>query len=206
MLKYYPKEDMHPGMVRKVAKMVNSELFDIEKITKINSAAAGIAKWVEAIVKFDEVTKAIAPLEEAQAKAEADASALNATLAEKRAILKDVEDKLQGLNDKLKEKVDLKAELEYDMDQCEKKLVRAEKLIGGLGGEKERWKDIAAALAVDYANLTGDVLLCAGYVAYLGAFTLPYREEVLEMWTARCRDAGIPWGPRSSSRASSATR
>ena len=195
MLKYYPKEDMHPGMVRKVAKMVNSELFDIEKITKINSAAAGIAKWVEAIVKFDEVTKAIAPLEEAQAKAEADASALNATLAEKRAILKDVEDKLQGLNDKLKEKVDLKAELEYDMDQCEKKLVRAEKLIGGLGGEKERWKDIAAALAVDYANLTGDVLLCAGYVAYLGAFTLPYREEVLEMWTARCRDAGIPCGP-----------
>ena len=32
-----------------------------------------------------------------------------------------------------------KASLEANIDLCSKKLDRAEKLIGGLGGEKERW-------------------------------------------------------------------
>lgn len=32
-----------------------------------------------------------------------------------------------------------KASLETNIDICSKKLDRAEKLIGGLGGEKERW-------------------------------------------------------------------
>ena len=33
----------------------------------------------------------------------------------------------------------------------------------------------ATKLAGDYINLTGDVLLSAGYIAYLGAFTAVYR-------------------------------
>jgi hypothetical protein len=35
---------------------------------------------------------------------------------------------------------------------------------------------VALNLGKDYINLTGDVLLCSGYIAYLGAFTLPFRE------------------------------
>lgn len=35
-----------------------------------------------------------------------------------------------------------KKQLEYDVDLCEKKLDRATKLIGGLGGEKTRWTEV----------------------------------------------------------------
>lgn len=52
---------------------------------------------------------------------------------------------------------------------------RAEKLIGGLGGEKTRWSQAAKDLSQQYDNLTGDVLVSSGIVAYLGAFTSAFR-------------------------------
>lgn len=63
---------------------------------------------------------------------------------------------------------DQKQQLERDVDLCSKKLDRATKLIGGLGGEKTRWTEVAGKLGKDYINLTGDVLLCAAFIAYLG--------------------------------------
>ena len=38
---------------------------------------------------------------------------------------------------------------------CAKKLNRAQKLIGGLGGEKDRWTLAATSLQETYDNLTG---------------------------------------------------
>ena len=35
-----------------------------------------------------------------------------------------------------------KKKLEDNLELCEKKLERAEQLIGGLGGEKSRWTDV----------------------------------------------------------------
>ena len=69
-----------------------------------------------------------------------------------------------------------KKELEENIDICSKKLDRAEKLIGGLGGEKTRWTKNELMLAEQLHNVTGDVLLSAAVVAYMGAFTFVYRQ------------------------------
>lgn len=49
-------------------------------------------------------------------------------------------------------------------------------LTGGLGGEKDRWNEAARMLSERYHNITGDVLMSAGVVAYLGAFTVDFRQ------------------------------
>ena len=85
-------------------------------------------------------------------------------------------DKLQELNDDFEMNTQKKKDLEDNIDQCSKKLVRAEKLIGGLGGEKDRWTENAEMLAGRYINIIGDVLLSAAMVAYLGAFTVDFRQ------------------------------
>ena len=41
---------------------------------------------------------------------------------------------------------------------CEEKLIRAQKLIGGLGGEKVRWTTAAAELGGTYTRLVGEWL------------------------------------------------
>ena len=55
-------------------------------------------------------------------------------------------DKLQSLNDQFQAMTAKKEQLESNIDICSKKLDRAEKLIGGLGGEKDRWSQAAKEL------------------------------------------------------------
>jgi len=95
-----------------------------------------------------------------------------------------VSDKLQALSDEFEAMTQKKKELEENIDVCSKKLDRAEKLIGGLGGEKERWTENTRVLGEKYFNITGDVLLSAAVVAYLGAFTVNFRQVSLDNTSA----------------------
>ena len=70
--------------------------------------------------------------------AEKSLAATMALLDQKRAELKEVEDRLAALHKTFKEKTEEKAQLEAQVESCARKLERAEKLIGGLGGEKTR--------------------------------------------------------------------
>lgn len=58
-----------------------------------------------------------------------------------------------------------------EVQDCEEKLKRAEELIGGLGGEYNRWSETAKTLGDLYHKLTGNILIGSGVVAYLGVFT-----------------------------------
>ena len=67
-------------------------------------------------------------------------------------------------------------ELEEEIEETKLKLIRAEKLINGLGGEKVRWTELVQNLDETYDNIIGDVLLSSSVVAYLAPFTPLYRE------------------------------
>ena len=67
-------------------------------------------------------------------------------------------------------------ELEEEIEETKLKLIRAEKLINGLGGEKVRWTELVQNLDETYDNIIGDVLLSSSVVAYFAPFTPLYRE------------------------------
>jgi len=48
-----------------------------------------------------------------------------------------------------------------------------------------RWGQAARSLGVKYTNLTGDVIVSSGVVAYLGAFTTAFRQVkiILTLYT-----------------------
>lgn len=100
--------------------------------------------------------------------------------------------RLKELEDEFKLNTEKKKELEENIESCRKKLERAEKLIGGLGGEKERWSQAAKELGDRYINITGDVLISSGVVAYLGAFTVDFRLDATQEWHKTCLEKNIP--------------
>lgn len=51
----------------------------------------------------------------------------------------------------------------------------------GLGGEKTRWTASAEMFGKMYIKLTGDIILCAGMIAYLGTFTPVFRDKIIEV-------------------------
>ncbi len=82
--------------------------------------------------------------------------------------LQEVLTKLASLDADLSEKRAKKAQLEADVHMCTVKLDRAQKLIAGLGGEKSRWTAVAGRLGQQFMALTGDIVLAAAQIAYLG--------------------------------------
>ena len=93
---------------------------------------------MRAIEAYDRVAKVVAPKKAALAIAESKFAEAQKSLNAKRASLKEVQDKLQTLRDKFEENTKKKEDLEQQVDMCAKKLSRAEKLLGGLGGEQDR--------------------------------------------------------------------
>eukprot|EP00117_Sycon_ciliatum_P025270 scpid3533/ scgid21010/ Dynein heavy chain 7, axonemal; Axonemal beta dynein heavy chain 7; Ciliary dynein heavy chain 7; Dynein heavy chain-like protein 2; hDHC2 len=188
----YDKDNINPALIKKIRDIyVPNPDFVPEKIRNASTAAEGLCKWVLAMEKYDKVAKVVAPKRAKLKEANAALAKAMEALRAKQASLKAVQDKLARLREKFDANTRKKQDLEEQVDNCSKKLDRAEKLIGGLGGEKKRWSEVEAQLGVVYDNLTGDVLISAGVVAYLGAFTTAFRQEQCKKWLECCKKGGI---------------
>uniref|UniRef100_A0A8D2L0F3 Dynein axonemal heavy chain 12 n=1 Tax=Varanus komodoensis TaxID=61221 RepID=A0A8D2L0F3_VARKO len=192
-LREYDKDNIPVSVMQKIrSEYLTNPEFDPPKVAKASSAAEGLCKWIMAMEVYDRVAKVVAPKKARLAEAQQSLAQTMALLNQKRAELKAVEDRLEALQQTFVEKTEEKARLEFQVDLCAKKLERAEKLIGGLGGEKSRWSNAANDLQNTYDNLTGDVLISAGVIAYLGAFTAGFRQECSKDWTKLCKMKNIP--------------
>ncbi|KAM7316207.1 hypothetical protein ACRRTK_024887 [Alexandromys fortis] len=177
----YDKDNIPPAYMNIIRKSyIPNPDFVPEKIRNASTAAEGLCKWVIAMDSYDKVAKIVAPKKIKLAAAEGELKIAMDGLRKKQAALHEVQAKLAKLQDTLELNKQKKADLENQVDLCSKKLERAEQLIGGLGGEKTRWSNSALELGQLYINLTGDILISSGVVAYLGAFTSNYRQSTWE--------------------------
>ncbi|VDN99047.1 unnamed protein product [Rodentolepis nana] len=189
----YDKDNIPDHIIKTIReKYIPNPDFKPERIAVASTACEGLCKWVIAIDAYDKVAKIVAPKKAALAKAMEEYSIAMEALNKKREALRYVQDKLATLTNELNINKQRKVELENKVDLCTKKLERAEQLIGGLGGEKQRWTDNAKVLGGQYVNLTGDILVSSGVVAYLGAFTPGFRTEQAADWLMKVKNSVIP--------------
>lgn len=114
-----------------------------------------MCKWVIAISKYDKVAKVVAPKKAALAVAENSFQTAMAALEIKRGLLREAREKVAKLEAALDGEKKRFQKLNDEVNLCQLKLQRAEELIGGLGGEKTRWKRMAKELGEKYYLLTG---------------------------------------------------
>lgn len=185
----YDKDNIPPRIMDKLQKTIlTDENFDPDKVKTASTAAEGLCKWTIAISKYDKVAKVVAPKKIALAAAEAAYQTAMDALEVKRGLLREAREKVAALELVLEGEKNKFQLLTDDANLCALKLQRAEELIGGLGGERSRWESTAKALGDRYFVLTGDVLISSGVVAYLGAFTLQFRQMLIEEWVAKLTD------------------
>ena len=191
-LKSYDKDNIAPALMKRIReKYIPNPEFEPDIVKNSSSACEGLCRWVRAMDRYDKVAKIVAPKKEKLAIAEKEFQVAQGKLREKQAALQELLDKLADLNSEFERETEKKAQLEAEIDLCKKKLDRAERLIGGLGGEKTRWTEEANNLAEKYSNCTGDVLISAAVIAYLGAFTVDFRNECVHEWVKKTADSNI---------------
>ena len=191
----FDKDSIPDEVVEKMQDIINDEAFQPDNVARASKAAKGLSLWCSAMCTYHTVAKVVGPKRELLEKSTKELEEVTAALNEKRAVLKQVEDKLQALQEGLDAAVAEKESLDNQVADCKAKLIRAKKLMDGLGGEKVRWSQTAEGLRADYGNIVGDVLVSSGVIAYLGAFTMAYRVDCAKAWMEKLKEDEVPGSP-----------
>ncbi|VVC38387.1 Dynein heavy chain, domain-2,Dynein heavy chain domain,Dynein heavy chain, P-loop containing D4 domain,P- [Cinara cedri] len=180
---HFDKDNISPPIMKVInEKYLTNPDFDPEKVKKASLAAEGLCKWVIAMSSYDVVAKEVLPKKLALAEADAMYSEAMGKLKEKRAQLHEIEEKMKAVQNELENNEQKMKAFQDETNAVGTKLQRAGELIGALGGEKHRWEQTAAFLGKSYLNLTGDILLSSGIIAYLGPFTMDFRNKQIKQW------------------------
>lgn len=192
-LKDFDKDNIRPDIMAKIRKeYLPNKVFKPEIVAKASSAAEGLCKWIIAMDMYDKVAKEVAPKKAKLDLAEREYADTMAILKEKKDMVAALEEKLANLNEMLADATEKQAELQANVDLCANKLRRAEKLIGGLGGERERWNTTAQNLQYQFDGLAGDILISCGVIAYLSALTIQFRLLTVTDWHKYVKNLNIP--------------
>ena len=168
--------------VRKILKE-KEELFEYKNILRVSVAAAPLAAWVKANVKYSLVLEKIAPLEKIlkQLTDSLDTSTKRVEECEQELVALDA-DVIEMKNEFGRRTSEAEA-LKLNLKKAEDQLYAAERLLGKLGGEKDRWSEQVLSLDGDLKALPLNSLLAAGFIAYLPSLPEDLRTQTLGQWT-----------------------
>lgn len=91
--------------------------------------------------------------------------------------------------------MDEKNAAEAEANRCAAKLDRANRLVNALGSESERWAQSIEDLGHTLGHVTGDVLLAAAFVSYVGPFNKVFRDKIIADFKNFFTINSIPVGP-----------
>jgi len=192
-LQQYRGEDMTEDEVKKLEPYMNNELFDPKIMEGKSMAAANLCTWVVNIYRFNRIYVKVKPLMDSLEAARAAKAEAEASLAAAEAIVAAVNAKLQVLGEKFQAATEEKAEVEAQAAAGKARLELAERLVGGLSSENERWGREIENLRDVSTTLIGDCMLAAGFVSYVGAFDQDNRDYLWKtLWTSDLIERNIP--------------
>uniref|UniRef100_A0A286XH43 Dynein axonemal heavy chain 6 n=1 Tax=Cavia porcellus TaxID=10141 RepID=A0A286XH43_CAVPO len=200
----YDKENIKPQILAKLQKYINNPDFLPEKVEKVSKACKSMCMWVRAMDLYSRVLKEVEPKRQKLRAAQAELDITVATLKQKQALLKQVEDQIQALQDEYDKGVNEKESLAKKMAQTKARLLRAGKLTAALGDEQVRWEESIQKFQEEIANITGNVFIAAACVAYYGAFTAHlYMQtllllQLIDCWIEYCQQLEVPIDPSFS--------
>ncbi|XP_076985169.1 dynein axonemal heavy chain 1 isoform X1 [Tamandua tetradactyla] len=188
----FDKDNIGETVIKAIQPYIDNEEFQPAAIAKVSKACTSICQWVRAMHKYHFVAKAVEPKRQALREAQDDLEVTQRILEEAKQRLREVEDGITMMQAKYRECIAKKEDLELKCEQCEQRLGRADKLINGLSDEKVRWQDTVENLEHMLDNISGNMLLAAGFVAYLGPFTGQYRTVLYDHWVKQLVTHEVP--------------
>jgi len=189
----FDKDNIPEKTISRIEPYMNDPNFEPKKIEAVSKSCKAMCQWVRAMFTYHHVAKNVEPKRRALNAAQEELDVLTENLNKLRATLKEVEDKIAELEFAFNQSVAKKESLQRQVDDATVKMDRAQRLLGGLGGEKVRWKETVHQLTSAEASLVGDVLVAAASVAYLGPFTVNYRAELCATWRAQMAELKLPF-------------
>ncbi|XP_027732137.1 dynein heavy chain 8, axonemal [Vombatus ursinus] len=193
-LQQFPKDTINEETVELLQPYFNMDDYTFENGKKVCGNVAGLLSWTLAMATFFGINKEVLPLKANLAKQEGRLAVANAELGKAQALLDEKQAELDKVQAKFDAAMNEKMDLLNDAESCRRKMQAASALIDGLSGEKVRWTQQSKEFKAQINRLVGDVLLCTGFLSYLGPFNQTFRILLLkEQWEVEMRIRKIPF-------------
>ena len=164
-----------------------------EDARKVASALAGLCTWARAMALYVGIAKVVKPKMESLKIAEGKLKSANAKLAKAQGELDQVQSELDEMQRQFDDAIDQKRLLQEDADACTKKMDAANRLIGGLAGERKRWEEQSSSFADEIRRLAGDVALACAFITYVGPYNAEFRKRLQDkLFYSDCQAKGVP--------------
>ncbi|XP_040838895.1 dynein heavy chain 8, axonemal isoform X1 [Ochotona curzoniae] len=193
-LQQFPKDTINEETVELLQPYFNMDDYTFDSAKKVCGNVAGLLSWTLAMATFYGINREVLPLKANLAKQEGRLAVANAELGKAQALLDEKQAELDKVQAKFDAAMNEKMDLLNDADMCRKKMQAASTLIDGLSGEKVRWTQQSKEFKAQINRLVGDILLCTGFLSYLGPFNQIFRNYLLkEQWEIELKARKIPF-------------
>ena len=148
---------------------------------KISSTCACFCVYVQNMYQLDKLLKEkiIPSIKESELATSSFISAQENLDIQKKNLMQ-VEQQLAELTNSFNEKNLEKQQLEFEISESQKKLLRAQRLTSKLAGEKKRWAEIAENEEKNKIFILGDVIIASFYISFMGPYLNYFRDEFLK--------------------------
>lgn len=189
IMNFDPRE-ISPEVRHDVEKLLRekSNSFDHSTIYRVSVAAAPLAKWVVACVRYSAVLVKVAPMEKKLQAASAQLQEARVKLQEYKEQLVDIDNKVAELKEEFQDRTAQAESLKMGLEKARETLSKAGSLMSKMSGEQTRWQTQVGEIKREAELLSTYVCLAAGYCTYLGLFSEDIRHDAKLLWT---RERGI---------------
>ncbi|XP_063840903.1 LOW QUALITY PROTEIN: cytoplasmic dynein 2 heavy chain 1-like [Scylla paramamosain] len=184
-IRSYDPRDVTSENRRSVEKLLKerSDSFNPAVAKRASAAAAPLAAWVKANVRFSYVLEKVKPLEQEQNKLQRNLERAEAQIGELSAGLEDVDKQVSVLREKLNRSTKEAAEVEFHLSKAQETITAAESLVTKLEGEYQRWSQQVSELEAGLKGLPQEALLAAAFITYLSEAPEDIRKVTLAHWS-----------------------
>lgn len=119
----------------------NAECFEQERIRRVSRAAAPLAKWIQANIKYSEVCTKMEPLLKAVENANRSLDSMRKEIQTINDEVAGIEAQISGLRDDFNTKTEQLVKYKQELQQIQAKQKKGQEMLHGLRAEKLRWEE-----------------------------------------------------------------
>ncbi|KAL0973177.1 hypothetical protein UPYG_G00199950 [Umbra pygmaea] len=200
-LEFYDRSTLNDDLFHELGQIVQQPAFLPESVRGVSRACESLCRWVRAVYQYACVQRLMAPQQ-------AWKNQLDMRMAESRAQLRMARLQEAEALERLEDMERQQQYLRQDLDELAAQVQKAETLereaatvVQQLQGHFSHWTAEAQETEMNNQTISGDALLLAATMTYLGPFVPDVRTELVGKWRELCLTGHInilPEDPRTS--------
>lgn len=170
---------------------LSKENFNYESANRASKACGPLLMWVKAQLRFSSIVVKINPLKKELNDLESELVDTKAKVIAIESLISDLQSEIEKYKLEYSENIRVKENIRIEMEFVKEKLERSVALLKGLKSEHDRWEKNICEFKKEEEYVTGNVIIQAAFLSFLGICTPNERLIMFEKWKELLRLNGV---------------